>query len=74
MIQLYHQKKSLNCFRKNLLRQIYKKIMTIDDPIRDEKFQFSIIRESARVSVLSSGNIDKCKYLTSKEKLPFNSK
>ena len=38
--------------------------MTIDDQIRDEKFQFNIIRESARVSV----NIDKCKYLTGKEK------
>ena len=48
--------------------------MTIDDQIRDEKFQFNIIGESARVSVLSSGNIDKSKYLTGKEKLPFNSK
>ena len=48
--------------------------MTIDDQIRDEKFQFNIIRESARVSVLSSNHIHKCKYLAGEEKLAFNPK
>ena len=48
--------------------------MTIDHQIRDEKFQFNIIRESTKVSVLSSNHIDKCKYLTCEENLAFNPK
>ena len=42
--------------------------MTIDK-IRDEKLQFYIKRE-AKISVLSSGKIDKCEYLTGEEILP----
>ena len=45
--------------------------MTIDSKIRDEKLQDSIYRE-ATISALSSGKIDKCKYLASEEILPFN--
>ena len=45
--------------------------MTIDSKIRDEKLQDSINRE-ANISALSSGKIDKCKYLASEEILPFN--
>ena len=32
--------------------------MAIDDKIRDEKFQYDIDREAAKISVLSSGKID----------------
>ena len=32
--------------------------MTIDDKIRDEKVQYDIDREEAKISVLSSGKID----------------
>ena len=32
--------------------------MTIDDKIRDEKVQYDINREEAKISVLSSGRID----------------
>ena len=32
--------------------------MTIDDKIRDEKVQYDINREEAKISVLSSGKID----------------
>ena len=46
--------------------------MTIDK-IRDEKLQFYIKRE-AKISVLSSGKIDKYEYLTGEEILPFNQK
>ena len=46
--------------------------MTIDDQIRDEKLQYDINREAAEISVLSSGKIDKCEYLTGKEILPSN--
>ena len=48
--------------------------MTIDDQIRDEKLQNDINREVAKVSTLSSGNIDKYGYLTGKEILPSNQK
>ena len=36
--------------------------MTIYDQIRDEKLQFDINREAAKVSALSSGKIHKYEY------------
>ena len=44
--------------------------MTIDDKIKDEKLQYDINMEVAKVSALSSGKIDKYKYLTGEEILP----
>ena len=44
--------------------------MTIDDQIKDEKLQYDINRESAKIQVLSSGKIDKHEYLTGEEILP----
>ena len=44
--------------------------MTIDDEIRDEKRQYDINREAAKVSVLSPVKIDKYEYLTGEEILP----
>ena len=44
--------------------------MTIEDQIRDEKLQYDINREAAKISALSSGKIDKYEYLTSEEILP----
>ena len=44
--------------------------MTIDDKIKDEKKQYDINREAAKISALSSGKIDKYEYLTSEEILP----
>ena len=38
--------------------------MKIDDKIRDEKLQCHINREAAKISTLSSGEIDKYEYLT----------
>ena len=46
--------------------------MIIDDQIRDEKLQYDINRETAKISVLSSGKIDKYEYLTGEEILPSN--
>ena len=51
-------------FIKNLLKQIYNKIMTIEDQIRDEKVQYDINRKAAIISALSSKKIDKNDYLT----------
>ena len=44
--------------------------MTIDDKIRDEKIQYDINREAAKILTLSSGKIDKYEYLTGEEILP----
>ena len=46
--------------------------MTIDDKIKDEKLQCHINRKAAKISALSSGKIDKYKYLTGEEILPCN--
>ena len=48
------------------------KIMTINDQIRDEKLQYDINREAAKISALSSGKIHKYEYLTSEDILPSN--
>ena len=44
--------------------------MAIDDNIRDEKLQYDINREAAKISALSSGKIDKYEFLTGEEILP----
>ena len=46
--------------------------MTIKDHIRDEKLQYDINRETAKISALSSGKIDKYEYLTGEQILPSN--
>ena len=46
--------------------------MTIEDQIRDEKLQYHINREAAKISALSSGKIDKYEYLPGEEILPSN--
>ena len=46
--------------------------MTIEDQIRDEKLQYYINREAAKISALSSGKIDKHEYVTDEEILPSN--
>ena len=46
--------------------------MTIDDQIRDEKLQYDINREAAKISALSSGKIHKYEYITGEDILPSN--
>ena len=46
--------------------------MTIEDQIKDEKLQYDINREAAKISALSSGKFDKYEYLTGEEILPSN--
>ena len=45
--------------------------MTIEGWIRDEKLQYDINREVAKISTLSSGKIDKYEYLTGKKILSY---
>ena len=46
--------------------------MTIEDQVKDEKLQYDINKEAAKISALSSGKIDKYEYLTGAEILPSN--
>ena len=44
--------------------------MTINDQIKDEKLQYNINREAAKISALSSGKLHKYEYLTGEDILP----
>ena len=46
--------------------------MTINDQIRDEKLQYDINREAAKISSKSSGKLRKYEYLTGEDILPSN--
>ena len=48
--------------------------MTIDAQAKDEKLQYDINREAAKISALSSSKIKKYEYLTGEEILPSNQK
>ena len=45
-------------------------MMTINDKMKDEKLQYNINREAAKVSALSSGKVHKYEYLTGEDILP----
>ena len=45
-------------------------MMTINDQIKDEKLQYDINREAAKISALSSGKLHKYEYLTGEDILP----
>ena len=46
--------------------------MAIDDKIRDEKLQYGIKKEAAKISALPLGKTNKYEYLTGKETWPSN--
>ena len=46
--------------------------MAINDQIRNEKLQYDINSEAAKISPLSSGKIHKYEYLTGEDILPSN--
>ena len=46
--------------------------MTINDQTRDEKLQYDINKEAAKISALSSKIFCKYEYLTSEDILPSN--
>ena len=47
-------------------------MMTINDQIKDEKLQYNINGEAAKISALSAGKLHKYEYLTSEDILPSN--
>ena len=46
--------------------------MAINDQIKDEKLQYNINWEAAKISALSSGKLQRYEYLTGEDILPFN--
>ena len=46
--------------------------MTINDQIKDEKLQYDINREAAKISTSSPGKVHKYEYLTGEDILPSN--
>ena len=46
--------------------------MTTNDQIKDEKLQYDINREAAKISALLSDKIHKFEYLTGEDILPSN--
>ena len=46
--------------------------MTTEDQIKDEKLQYDVDREEAKISALSSGKIGKYEYLSGEKILPSN--
>ena len=57
-------------FKKSLLKRI-KKLIMINDEIRNEKLQHDIDKEAAKTLALSSGKIDKYEYLNGEEILSY---
>ena len=51
-------------FRKNILERIQKTIVKYDGKVKDEKLQYDISREAAKILALISGKIDKYEYRT----------
>ena len=45
-------------------------MMTINDQIKDERLQYNINREAAKICPLSSGKLQKYEYLTGEHILP----
>ena len=41
--------------------------MTINDQIQNEKLQYDINKEAAKISILTSGKVHKCEYLLVKK-------
>ena len=56
-------------FKKNLLETRQKLIMKTGDKIRFDKEKYDVNKEVAEISTLSSGEIDKYKYVINEELL-----
>ena len=51
---------------------ISKKIKAINNKIKQNKAKYDLGRQTAKISVLSSGNVSKYEFLTGKDVLPEN--
>ena len=64
---LYYFASDNSRFRKKILKRLLKIAMTINDKIKDEKIQYNINREAAKISALSSGKIYNMNFLQVKK-------
>ena len=53
--------------QEELILNEYQKIKTIDNKIKQNKAQYNLDRQAAKISALSSGNVSKYEFLTLKD-------
>ena len=70
MIQLCHHIIHYELGRTYYKMSISEKIKTIDNKIEQNKAQYNLDRQPARISALSSENVSKYEFSTSKDVLP----
>ena len=70
MIQPYHQIIHYDLGRTYYKMSISEKIKTIDNEIEQNKAQYVLDRQTAKISALSLGNFSKYEFLTAKDVLP----
>ena len=70
MIQLCHQIIHYDLGRTHYKQSISEKIKTVDNRIKQNKVQYDLNKQAAKISALSSINISKFDFLTGKDGLP----
>ena len=70
MIQLCHQIIHQDLERTYYNMSISEKIKAINSKILQKKFQYNLDKQTAKIFPLSSGNVSKYEFLTSKDILP----
>ena len=66
MIQLYHQIIHYGLGRTYYKISISEKIKAINNKIEENKVRYNLDRQTAKISALSSGNVNKYEFLTGK--------
>ena len=69
MIQLFHQIIHYSLGRTYYKMRTSEKIKTIDNKIEQNKAQYNLDRQTAKISALSPGNVSKYEFLTGKNVL-----
>ena len=70
MIQLYHQMIHNDLGRTSYKMSISETIKSIKNKIEQNKTQYNLDRQTAKISALSSGNVSKYEFLTDTDVLP----
>ena len=70
MIQFYHQIIHYNLWRTYHKKEYLWEIKTINNKIGQNKVQYNLDRQTAKISALSSGNVSRYEFLTGKNVLP----
>ena len=70
MIQLCHQK-IITILEEHIMKMsLSEQIKTIDKKIEQNKAQYNLDKQTAKIFALSSGNVSKFEFLTGKDVLP----